>query len=1177
MAKDEKTILDAEETVLDADTADTTLPDDVATMPDDATVLDGEAASGDESASPVLEQGASLLDTYRIESDAIEGGMGAVWRVHHTGWNVDLAMKRPKSSLFQSEKQKENFVHECEAWINLGLHPHIVSCYYVRDIAGVPSIFSEWMDGGSLKSAIEKGSLYEGNAAERILDIAIQFVRGLHYAHEQGLIHQDVKPDNLLLTKDWDAKVADFGIARARATLTVLDADIPADATIFSASGGYTPAYCSMEQMNGGQLTRRTDIYSWAVSVMEMYLGERPWQNGVIAGAACEEYFPNAKVSIPQKIQDLLKACLNAKETERPHDFAEIEKRLLEIYREETGKDYPRPVSKAAADTSDSLNNRALSFLDLGKPDDAERCWQSALMQNSQHVETIYNQGLLFWRSGRMDDIQLLQRVQSLYAVALNHTEIDDLLFDIHLERCDVQSAMLLHEKDPRRVLPQNLPHPESSFIEIASIRSDLTRKRVYNGLCTNTAPNGHQIANGYDDGRVSILDGQTRREQKTFQAHLSKVTCLAFDTTGEHLLTYGCDPVVFNQLAHKGISAPEYHYNYTIRLWDVSMATFHIEIAMNDRIGAFAFTPDGKCFLSGTCIDGGKQARVNRIEVWNTAVGSARLRLFAEGIPAVKSISFSPDGIYLMASYWDSPEKFSVWEYATGRCLFTFAQPDFASSSGQVAAAFTADNNLVWIGPDDSTWSMPLPKEFYRAKGTLCKIRSFQEQMDLQQRFYSFLAQCRTQLGTGDVAASLKALAQARTIKGFETALEALSVQDEIGKLCQRIGIRAVYAVDEDRLNNQDALKRVLLSPMGYFLYCDEKGRISAVRSVGGEKLFATKLGNQGCGLALSGDGITFAVGGKESESAVASSVIQIFTCHLFQSTLSIKLPSGSGRPTALSFLPDGSEILAGGMFGSISLYSTVDGKRKKTFARKGMENTIVYDIICAPNGKIAYACGEDPFGIAVFCLDSGKWHPFATGDGASRYRLCVSPDGTLIANTRKIGKDWSIEIWNSRGEKLWEFRETKCISAITFIANARYLMATCHEPGWKIWDMDTGKVLVENRLSFGKPAALAISQENLGAYIFDSGGEYSEVRFDWEYQFPGWTNWDESVQPYLEAFLSRNPDFTEEDLEVFIEELQACGYGFIRPEGIKKKLMEIASTREPGKKKFSLFGKKK
>ena len=124
-----------------------------------------------------------ILDTYKVLDDAIHGGMGSVWRVHHESWNTDLAMKRPQPRFFAegSEARKEEFIRECENWINLGLHPNIVSCYYVREIGGVPTIFSEWMDNGSLKDRIKDGSLYEGTeeeVQERILDIAIQIERG---------------------------------------------------------------------------------------------------------------------------------------------------------------------------------------------------------------------------------------------------------------------------------------------------------------------------------------------------------------------------------------------------------------------------------------------------------------------------------------------------------------------------------------------------------------------------------------------------------------------------------------------------------------------------------------------------------------------------------------------------------------------------------------------------------------------------------------------------------------------------------------------------------------------------------------------------------------------------------------------------------------------------------------
>ncbi|MDR1557671.1 MAG: protein kinase, partial [Tannerellaceae bacterium] len=124
----------------------------------------------------------SIANLYVNEAGPFLGGMGKVYRVKHTEWGVSLAMKQPQVHMFRSEEQKQTFISECEAWIRLGLHPHIVSCYYVREIEGVPTVFAEWMDGGSLKEAIENESLYAGGEQEslkRILDIAIQSARGL--------------------------------------------------------------------------------------------------------------------------------------------------------------------------------------------------------------------------------------------------------------------------------------------------------------------------------------------------------------------------------------------------------------------------------------------------------------------------------------------------------------------------------------------------------------------------------------------------------------------------------------------------------------------------------------------------------------------------------------------------------------------------------------------------------------------------------------------------------------------------------------------------------------------------------------------------------------------------------------------------------------------------------------
>jgi serine/threonine protein kinase len=216
-----------------------------------------------------------ILDQYEVTGKLGEGGMGTVYKVHHRGWNIDLAVKCPRPEIFARVDGKKNFIGEAETWVNLSLHPHIVSCYYVRAVDEIPRIFAEYVTGGSLADWIRHRRLYEGGhlqVLERLLDIAIQFAWGLHTAHEQGLVHQDIKPANVMLTPDGIVKVTDFGLAKARVMSGEQNsADQSSPRSILVSSRGMTPAYCSPEQILGHALSRRTDIWSWGVSLMEMF------------------------------------------------------------------------------------------------------------------------------------------------------------------------------------------------------------------------------------------------------------------------------------------------------------------------------------------------------------------------------------------------------------------------------------------------------------------------------------------------------------------------------------------------------------------------------------------------------------------------------------------------------------------------------------------------------------------------------------------------------------------------------------------------------------------------------------------------------------------------------------------------------------------------------------------
>jgi serine/threonine protein kinase len=119
--------------------------------------------------------------------------------------------------LFQSPDAWRRFADEAETWVSLGVHPHVCVCHYVATLDGIPRVFAEYVPGGSLRQWIEDRRLYQDDPSAglaRVLDVAIQVAWGLGHAHGRGLVHQDVKPANVLLGDDGTAKVADIALTR---------------------------------------------------------------------------------------------------------------------------------------------------------------------------------------------------------------------------------------------------------------------------------------------------------------------------------------------------------------------------------------------------------------------------------------------------------------------------------------------------------------------------------------------------------------------------------------------------------------------------------------------------------------------------------------------------------------------------------------------------------------------------------------------------------------------------------------------------------------------------------------------------------------------------------------------------------------------------------------------------
>ena len=203
-----------------------------------------------------------VISHYKISDKLGEGGMGVVYKAEDTKLKRTVALKFLPQQALGGEEEKERFIREAQAAAALD-HSNICTTYEINEAEGQTFIAMAYVDGQSLEEKIKSGPL---NSKEAVA-IAVQVAEGLREAHENGVIHRDIKSANIMIGKKGQAKIMDFGLAKlaGRTKLTKT-------ATIMG-----TAAYMSPEQARGEPVDRRTDIWSLGVVLYEMLAGEVPF------------------------------------------------------------------------------------------------------------------------------------------------------------------------------------------------------------------------------------------------------------------------------------------------------------------------------------------------------------------------------------------------------------------------------------------------------------------------------------------------------------------------------------------------------------------------------------------------------------------------------------------------------------------------------------------------------------------------------------------------------------------------------------------------------------------------------------------------------------------------------------------------------------------------------------
>src|ERR671917_2279680 len=207
-----------------------------------------------------------LGDRYTLLETLGEGGMARVYLAHDNVLDRDVALKALREQYADDEEFVERFRREAKSAAALN-HPSIVQVYdQGRAEDDTYYMAMEYVPGGTLKDRIKtEGSLEPNEAA----GIASRVAEALDVAHARGIVHRDIKPQNVLLTASGEAKVADFGIARVVSARTVTEANLVLG----------TAAYMSPEQVRGERVGPASDLYSLGVVLYEMLAGELPYQD----------------------------------------------------------------------------------------------------------------------------------------------------------------------------------------------------------------------------------------------------------------------------------------------------------------------------------------------------------------------------------------------------------------------------------------------------------------------------------------------------------------------------------------------------------------------------------------------------------------------------------------------------------------------------------------------------------------------------------------------------------------------------------------------------------------------------------------------------------------------------------------------------------------------------------
>ena len=327
-------------------------------------------------------QPGSKLGRYEIRSHIGAGGMGDVYLARDTELDRTVALKVLPPAVAADQQRMRRFIQEARAASSLN-HQNIITIYEIGETDSTRFIATEFVDGITLRQKLRRGRL----SILETLDIGIQIATGLAAAHDAGIVHRDVKPENIMLrNRDGFVKLLDFGLVKlTEVSTTTSDTEAPTRALVNTDAGTVmgTVVYMSPEQARGKSVDERTDIWSLGVILYEMVAGVVPFGGetsaDVIAAIVKTNPEPVTRLvaDAPAKLEDIISKAL---EKDREDRYQTVKDLLVDLRRLKKRLDFESETERSLTPEQNTISKAPSTIIQAGS--------QTASLDSVRHTSS---------------------------------------------------------------------------------------------------------------------------------------------------------------------------------------------------------------------------------------------------------------------------------------------------------------------------------------------------------------------------------------------------------------------------------------------------------------------------------------------------------------------------------------------------------------------------------------------------------------------------------------------------------------------------------------------------------------------------------------------------------------------------------------------------------------------